>query len=242
MFVVFATPCLSSKIELDYFYSYLFSSELLRKAGIDHTIVCQGGIAFIDHARNILCHKFLHDHPQATDLFFIDDDVGWYPEAVVQLLGHKEGVVGGVYPLKQDQIGFPVSLEADPDTHQFIEQNGLIEATFLPTGFMRIRRKVIEMMAADQPTYPHRRADGVTEHIKNIFHTGYYDGERWGEDVDFANRWRAMGGRMWVDPEIVLSHTGRKRWTASFKDAVTAGRARLVEHYKEVENGKEAEG
>lgn len=229
MFVLFATPCLSAKMELDFFQSFMETSSLLARQGISHTIRVQPGIAFIDHARNVLCHSFLHEFPDATDLFFLDDDIGWQASAVLRLLEHKEDIVGGVYPLKQDEIGFPIELNADGDTHKLIERNGLLQANFLPTGFLRIKRHAIEMMAADQPTYPHRRADGVTDQISNIFHTGYYDGERWGEDVDFANRWRAKGGHMWVDPEITLSHWGRKRWCASFKDALPIARQKLLE-------------
>jgi len=228
MFVLFATPCLSAKVDLDYFSSYIHTSVALSQRGIDHTVRLQAGICFIDHARNVLCHQFLHEFPQATDLFFIDDDLGWTSDGVLKLLDRKEDIVGGVYPLKQDPIGFPISLETDGN-RKLIEKNGLVEAVFLPTGFMRIKRHAIELMAADQPTYPHHRSDGVTEHIKNIFHTGYYEGQRWGEDVDFANRWRAKGGRMWVDPEITLSHLGRKRWTASFAPAVEMAKQKLAE-------------
>lgn len=229
MFVLFATPCLSAKVDLDYFSSYIHTSVALSGRGIAHTVRLQAGICFIDHARNVLCHQFLNDFPDATDLFFIDDDLGWHSDGVLRLLDRDEDIVGGVYPLKQDPIGFPITLEADSKTHQFIEKNGLFEASFLPTGFMRLKRHAVALMAADQPTYPHHRADGVTEEIRNIFHTGYVDGQRWGEDVDFANRWRAKGGRMWVDPEIVLSHLGRKRWTASFADAMAVAQKKLAE-------------
>jgi hypothetical protein len=239
MFVLFATPCLSAKVELDFFQSFMQTSVLLGSLGISHNIRLQAGIAFIDHARNVLCHQFLNDFPDATDLMFLDDDIGWEAQSVVRLLEHKEDIVGGVYPLKQDEIGFPVELNADRTTHKLIEKNGLVQANFLPTGFMRLKRHAIELMAADQPTYPHRRADGTTEHIKNIFHTGYYDGERWGEDVDFANRWRAKGGHMWVDPEITLSHVGRKRWCASFSVAVDAAREKLAQ--MELEDGQKTE-
>ena len=227
MFVLFATPCLSAKLDLDYFHSYLHTTAALQSQHIRHVIRLQAGIAFIDHARNVLCHNFLHDFPEATDLFFIDDDIGWTSDSVMRLLQSREDVVGGVYPLKQDQVGFPIALESR--NGKLIERNGLYEASFLPTGFMRIKRYVIEAMAYEVPTYPHHRADGVIEHVKNIFQTGYKDGERWGEDVDFANRWRAMGGRMWVDPAITLSHLGRKRWTASFAPAVEMAQAKLAE-------------
>ena len=228
MFVLFATPCLSAQVDLDYFHSYLHTSVALSQNRIEHSVLFQAGICFIDHARNVLCDSFLRNYPQATDLFFIDDDIGWRSESVLRLLNHEEDIVGGVYPLKQDPIGFPIALESLQGSNEFIEQNGLLEASFLPTGFMRLKRSAVELMAEDQPTYPYRRADGGVDQIRNIFHTGYLDGERWGEDVDFANRWRAKGGRMWVDPQITLSHLGRKRWTASFADAANVAREKMV--------------
>lgn len=230
MFVLFATPCLSAKVELDYFNSFYHTSAMLAVKGISHVIKFQPGIPFIDHARNILCHDFLHEFPDATDLFFIDDDVGWHSESVMRLLQCREDVVGGCYPLKQDPIGFPISLESKAGSGKLIKRRGLYEASFLPTGFMRIKRSVIERMGEVVESYPYRRSDGTTiDMIKNIFQTGVKDGERWGEDVDFANRWRAMGGRLWVDPEIVLTHVGRKKWTASFADAVAIAQHKLAE-------------
>lgn len=228
MFVLFATPCLDGKIDLDFFHSYFHTCVALANKGITQFIRFQAGICFIDHARNVLCHQFLNEFPDATDLFFIDDDIGWHSDGVLRLLEHDEDIVGGVYPLKQDKVGFPIDLEFDHERQRFVEKNGLLQASFLPTGFMRLKRHAVELMAADQPTYPHHRADGVTENIKNIFHTGYLDGQRWGEDVDFANRWKAKGGRMWVDPEVVLSHAGRKRWTASFADAVAIAQQKMA--------------
>ena len=232
MFVLFATPCLSAKVELDFFQSWAQTSPLLASKGISHNIRFQVGICFIDHVRNVLCHTFLHEFPQATDLFFLDDDIGWPPEAVLRLLERDEDIVGGAYPLKQDALGFPVALEGNPDTHTLVERDGLVKAVHLPAGFMRIKRHVIERMAEDQPTYPHRRADGVVDQVKNIFHTGYYDGERWGEDVDFANRWHAMGGSMWLDPDITLSHIGRKRWAGNYSEVLPLVRQGYAEHAK----------
>lgn len=212
MSVLFATPCLSAKVEVDYFFAIHHTLNRLREANIGADVQFQTGVAFIDHARNILCHKFLHEFPNATDLFFIDDDVGWHSDAVISLLARPEDVVGGVYPLKQDEGGFPVDLMVDPLTQDLMERDGLFRVQFLPTGFMRIKRHVIEKMAEGQPTYPHHWANGTTDQISNIFRTGYANGRRWGEDVDFGNRWASLGGEMWLDPSFILSHVGRKRW------------------------------
>ena len=228
MFVLFATPCLSHQVHLDHFASFVGTHDLLTAQGIGHQTTYIGGLAFIDHARNILCHRFLHEFPHATDLFFLDDDIGWPPEAVLRLLRHDVDIVGGTYPFKQDEGGFPVSIMADRETHQPVEHNGLIRAGHLPGGFMRIRRRALERMAEGQPTYPHRLSDGTVQVITNIFRTGYDErtGERVGEDVDFCWRWLEMDGQLWLDPDITFSHTGRKRWHGNFsRDALPRVRA-----------------
>lgn len=222
MFVLFAIPSTDHRLHLNCVASLTNTMVVLSQQGIRHTWTAQGGITFIDHARNVLVHQFLTEYPGATDLFFIDDDVGWPAEAALRLLNHDVDMVAGVYPLKSDEGGFPVSILAHKDSHLPVEENGLIKADFVPTGFLRMRRNVLEVMGEDQPTYPWRRADGTTQHIKNVFHTGYLDGERWGEDVDFCNRWRAKGGDIWVDPDIHFTHVGRKVWTGHLGQSLEA--------------------
>lgn len=215
MFVMFATPCLSAQVTVNYLVSLMRTQTLLQSMDVPNTYRVQEGICFIDHARNVLCHDFLKS--EATDLFFIDDDIGWNPEAVLSLLEREEDIVGGVYTKKQDAVEFPIALLAE--NNKVVERDGLFLAQYLPTGFMRLKRSAVEKMAEGQPVYPDRRADGTISQVSNIFRTGYQDGERWGEDIDFARRWTAMGGTMWVDPKILLTHTGRKTWCVSFADA-----------------------
>lgn len=220
MFVLFAIPAYDHKLHLNCVTALTNTAIILSQHRIPHTWMAQGGITFIDHARNVLVDRFLHDYPHATDLFFIDDDVGWDAEAVPRMLAHDVDIVAGVYPLKSDQGGYPVSILADKITRQPIMRDGLVKADFVPTGFMRIRRNVLEVMAEDQPTYPFRQADGSSRDIANVFHTGYHSGERWGEDVDFCHRWAAKGGDIWVDPDIQFSHVGRKEWHGNFGTAL----------------------
>lgn len=231
MFVLFACPALSHQVHLDHLSSFVGTHDMLIGYGIQHQVSYVGGVAFIDHARNILAYRFLHEFPYATDLFFLDDDIGWPPEAVVRMLDRDVDIVAGVYPFKQDEEGYPASILADEKTTMPLERNGLIRASHVPGGFLRIRRAALERMAEDQPTYPFRQADGKTSMIANIFRTGYdaKSGERVGEDVDFCWRWSEMGGELWIEPNINFTHVGRKRYLGNFNravDRVRAGEAR----------------
>ena len=39
-----------------------------------------------------------------------------------------------------------------------------------------------------------------------------------GEDFGFCQRWRDMGGRIWVDPDICLNHIGRYTFTGDTEE------------------------
>lgn len=228
-FVVFATPCLSGTLSLEFFHSYLDTSALLTREGIPHACIQVTGDAYLAKARNRLVYKFLTDFPQATDLFFLDDDVGWPADAVLRLLNAKPDIVAGIYPHKQDARTFPAELLADKDTHQFIEQDGLLKASLVPTGFLRIRRAVFEHLAKLSPTYEETLADGVVCTVHDIFRTGLSEGKWWGEDTDFCRRWLRLDGEIWVDPNIAFTHTGRKQWAGTFADAVEGWRQTIKE-------------
>jgi hypothetical protein len=43
----------------------------------------------------------------------------------------------------------------------------------------------------------------------NFFDVFVEDGILWSEDYGFSRRWRALGGEIWMDPQIGLNHVGQ---------------------------------
>lgn len=220
MHPVFAVPCVSHSVTVEFFHSYIASSQLLMKAGITHTCINVNGDCYLASARNRLVHKFLSEFPEATDLYFLDDDVGWTdPEAPLRLLLDDEAVVCGVYPKKQETLEFPVVMD-ESQGHLIQTESGLFKALRVPTGFLRIKRHVLEKMAANSPTYKQAQPEGGFTTIHEIFRMGAYGTEYWwGEDFDWCNRWHEMGGTIWVDPTIEFTHSGRKQWKGRLWDS-----------------------
>ena len=108
----------------------------------------------------------------------------------------------------------------------------------MPTGFLRIKRHVLDRMAAVAGRYIDGTGHGVKAH--NIFEMGYCPdneketglGEWWGEDFAWCRRWHNMGGEIWVYPDINFGHRGGKTWRANFNDSVQAfksGKVKLKE-------------
>jgi hypothetical protein len=263
-YVVLATPSFGRTPCLEYDVAISETQSLLTKSDIDYVVSYLGADPYLPKARNRLAGQFLTDHPKATHLFFLDDDIGWPAAKVVEFLKRPEDIVCGIYPKKEDATSFPVTLELE--NHRMIERDGLYRAKLVPTGFMRIRRHVIEKMAARSMKYTDILPNGEARMFWEIFQARLVDpkmeelrradldalsrgdaiaylkrslgvavpsemGTWWGEDYFFAERWREMGGEVWVDPEIEFTHRGSKAWKACFGDSVraTAERDRRVD-------------
>lgn len=212
-----ATPT-TSGLEPGYTFALFTSSQALADAGIACELAIYAGDCHVDDARNRLVRDFLET--DCTDLVFIDSDVGWEPKDLVSLCRFDRDVVAATYPFKQDERGFPVRLMPGLNN---ADGDGLLEAESVPTGFLRIRRAVLERLAGDAQKF--RPKSDRRSMIPLIFERTIDDGARWGGDYTFCRKWRATGGRIWLMPEARMDHTGAHTWSGSFG------------HFKRVENG-----
>lgn len=220
--VIFATPCLTGSVSLEFFNSTVRTEWALIERGFKHGYLQRMGDPYLDKVRNKLATDFLQQYPNATDLFFLDDDVGWPPEAVIRFLDSPEPVLAGIYPKKADELDFPVHLQADPAFGTLIERDGLVSAKRAPTGFLRIKRWVLEEMVKISGVMYDQEHDGSIREFYNIFECGV-NKERWyiGEDFAFCEKWIGMDpdhNRIMVDPNIEFTHRGTKKWASTLSD------------------------
>jgi hypothetical protein len=93
-----------------------------------------------------------------------------------------------------------------------IEKN-LTKVKHIATGFMMIQRNVIEKMSAAFPSTKyvddvHFLKDHENEFAYALFDCGVEEGHYFSEDWLFCHRWSKMGGSIWIDVTISLTHTG----------------------------------
>src|SRR5450631_2579579 len=69
----------------------------LTRRGIQSTGCVLAGNCFLDRARNEIVDYFLNK-TEASDLFFIDADVGWDYSVIPRLLDYEAPIVGGLVP------------------------------------------------------------------------------------------------------------------------------------------------
>ena len=124
------------------FISMIKFSIMAAKLGINYSIDTMVNESLITRGRNNLVAKFIFNQ-QATHLMFIDVDLGFDAESILRLLVANQDVVGGVYPMKRIPIRYVINTVPNP-----VVQGDLVEVSTLGTGFMCVKRGVIEAMIA----------------------------------------------------------------------------------------------
>lgn len=183
------------------------------QAGIPLATVFLRGESDVQQARNRCMAHFLAS--DCSHLLFVDADIGFSVDAVLRLMAHNQPVVGASYAKKAPgETQFAVSIFPSGE----VTPAGLVEVNGLPGGFLMIQRNAAERMAgayaalAYEPKDGDPSADGWRGHLINLFGEELSDRTRWSEDIAFCRRWRAIGGRVWLDPHILLEHWGMARF------------------------------
>ncbi len=148
-----------------------------------------------------------------THLMFIDSDIAFDPQSVLDLIRWSKPLVGGVYPCKSIEPKWPANFITGEDREAIVcAETGCLLARDLPTGFMLIRRDCAERMVAAYPETKCRiEPDGHPSNnaAYNLFDQPIDDdGMLLSEDFAFCRRWQRIGGEVWIDPQIHLKHYG----------------------------------
>jgi hypothetical protein len=231
--LVVATPCFGGQVSSIYASSiFALQRALHAKSNVDLTVHLRDGDALITRARANLVTLFLDD-PAATHLLFIDADIGFTPEQVFRLIESGADMVAGVYPIKRVnwnkakraiEAGRPnvpaasldYVLELDNPDHVAVV-NGFTRVRYAGTGFLMIRRHVIERMCQHPDYAPlqffrEHSLDALAGSLNRfaLFEcmidpaTGTY----LSEDFAFCKRWTDIGGEIWADLDSHLDHVG----------------------------------
>ena len=196
-------------VEGTFAYSLACAAHRLAEEGIVAEICFCLGCCHVDDARNAIVHKFL-----STDckfLVFIDADVSFEPETLLKLIRTEGDLVGGTYPFKKDEEGYPIQIYGESYAD---DETGLVPVAGLPTGFMKIARHVFPAIEPGCKKYQtHDRDTPTTEFFNRTAAEGR---ARIGGDINFCHKFTRAGGKIHLIPDMNLGHTGTKTWTGNF--------------------------
>ena len=173
--------------------------------------------SLVTRARNTLIAKGMVARPgnkEATHLMFIDADVGFNVQDIYRLIADDKDIVAGLYPKKSYPVEFVYNrLPEDPP----IDENGMVRVKHAGTGFMLMKREVISRMFTQYPQLKYRNELNIDNKFEpflfGLFDTGIKEGSYLSEDYMFCDRWRDIGGDIWVDTRVKLSHSGYHTFT-----------------------------
>ena len=205
--VFIATPSFSGGPSGPYTYSLMRTKEAAAECGISIHWCLLTANCHVDDSRNYLVREFLET--DCEDFFFIDADVGWQPEDFIKLVLSDHDVVAGIYPKKNDVYDYPVIF---PAGEMWADSDGWVKASKVPTGFLRFKRSVIQRLydAENRKFNSVKEVDRLPQAI--IFERTFVDNKRISGDYSACDKWAAMGGEIFVDPEMRFIHEGTKEW------------------------------
>ena len=232
-----STPCYGG-ICLEIFASSILQLQIeCIKNNIQLFIDTTENESLVHRARNVSIGRFMQKS-DADYFMFIDADIHFDPVSVIRLLKSGHDISVACYPkkcvmwdqgaecLKRGQDANPSmlasSLVVNIGATQRQVENGFIQVLDGPTGFMMIKREVIEKM---QEHY--KELQCVNDHQNRDFdeYCALFDcmidpvTRRYlSEDYAFCRRWQQMGGKIYADVHTTLGHVGNLPFSGSLKE------------------------
>lgn len=162
----------------------------------------------VHHARNEIVKSTLTRYPEATHLFFIDDDICVPPDGLLRLLSHNLPVVTGMY-VQRALPTLPVVFRRDKNGHHVHLTKfctGLQEVDGCGAGCLLIRTDVLRAIEATGEPWFNFPKSGISE------------------DLAFCERVKKLGYPIVLDLDVRCTHLGIMEFTYDlFEQAATDG-------------------
>lgn len=180
---------------------------LAGRAGLNWSLDTMVNESLITRGRNNLMAKML-SNKAATHFMFIDADIRFDAESVLQMMAANKDIIAGMYPKKAYPISYNINLK--PQTKI---QGPLFTVDTAATGFLMYKREVYEKLIAAHPNTKYVDDVGLGKQYEpNMYaifdciidEKGHYLSEDW----TFCRRASALGYDIWADSRVLLNHTG----------------------------------
>ncbi len=240
-----STPCYDATLTMQYTISILNLVTFLNQNNIEFAIDFLGNESLIPRARNKSLSNFLSS--DFTHILYIDSDLQFPSEAVLDLINFDKDVVCCTYPKKGfnwNKFMYSMSKENNSkeslesrgldfaynalydDTNNLIKEGNFIKVKHAATGFMMIKREIVEKLCKK-----HTELEIISDDLssKDKTYCGLFccmikDKQYLSEDYSFCERVNDIGGEVWINTSHNLSHIGRYVFNSDIKNRKNLGR------------------
>ena len=208
MRIAICTPCYDGNVHSDYMRSAIETERMARKKGHTLIFLTAPGNANLPKVRNVLAATALANDCDAV--FMIDADIAWNDDDFFKMLNHGVALVAAAPAKRHNRWDETPAAVAKFQPGEQI--NGKVtgvgrlwEMDGAATAFMLIRAEVFKAMVPLTVSYT---TEGVA--VRNWFQFDQaiigVDIVDEGEDYNFCRKYQAVGGQIWVDPDVRLRH------------------------------------
>jgi hypothetical protein len=186
--------------------------------------------SLIPRARNTLAHVF-YNRTNYTHLLYLDADIEFEAEDIIKMLDYDKPLVGGLYPKKSINWEKITELVNENNENELTCENiqaiikncvvillddpainlndDFIETRYTGTGILLIQRIVLDKMRESFPNDVYTAGDKLrTTDFFRYFDTELKDGIYLSEDYWFCDRWRQLGGKVYLYTKFRCKHWG----------------------------------
>lgn len=223
-----ATPCYGGNVHVYYMESVIQLISLCNKYKIKTQFFKIPFESLIPRARNVSACAFLKSG--FTHMIFIDADIEFNAEDVIQMILSNKELIGGTYPTKclnpkllskatgeeneyRNIISKSVNYTSQGLKTEII--NGIVECDYIATGFMVIKREVFLQILEkykDEIKYnndiqPYRSYE-YEGYFYDFFQSKVINDKYVSEDYGFCQLWKNCGGTICTYMKAKLNHIG----------------------------------
>ena len=204
--ILFATPCYGGQVFAPHFKSCMALTQDLTINGIEHDWLIRWNESLVHRARMGMTAEFLKTNH--THMMWLDADIEFTSDDVAKLWNLDVDIAVGAYRMKKEGGGLAAWKDGEMLRH-LDTLEGAQSVDYAGTGFMMIKREVIEVLAELAPKFDNEHKD-----IPALYMTPIVNGVLESEDYHFCRIAREAGYKITLDPSIRLGHWGLKRFEA----------------------------
>jgi hypothetical protein len=219
-------PCYGGMVSEPTMTSFLRFTLLASQAKLNWSLDTMVNESLVTRARNNLMAKMM-TNDQATHFMFIDADIRFQPESILQMLAYDKDVIGGLYPKKALPVNYVINLK--PQTKI---QGDIFTVDTMGTGFLMFKRAVYEKLIAAHPECKYVDDVGLGKQYEPMMYSifdckiderGHYLSEDW----LFCRRWQELGGEIWAHSKVLLNHVGHYEYAGDLDKLKIAERGSM---------------